>query len=35
MPPDLLQLEQEGFVLLNMPKLVRVLVIPLEIPIGR
>ena len=35
MPPDLLQLEQECLVVLNVSELVRVLVVPFEIPVGR
>jgi hypothetical protein len=35
MPPNLLQLKEKYFVILNVPKLVRVIVVPLEIPVGR
>ena len=33
--PDLLQLEQERFVVLNVSGLIRILVVPFEIPVGR
>ena len=34
MPPDLLQLKEERFIILNMAELVRVFVIPFQVPIG-
>ncbi len=34
MPPDLLQLKKECFVVLDMTELVRVFIIPLEFPVG-
>ena len=33
--PDLLQLIQERLVILNVPELIRILVVALEVPIGR
>jgi len=34
MPPDLLQFSQEGFIICDVPELIRVLVVTLEVPIG-
>jgi hypothetical protein len=35
LPPNLLQLKKKYFVILNVSELVRVIVVPLKIPVGR
>jgi len=35
MPPNLLQLEEERFIILDMAELVRAIVVALQVPIGR